>query len=382
MTPGARISAAIDVIDAILDGAAAEPALQAWARGSRFAGSKDRAAVRDHVFDVLRQKASLGAATGRGLLIALARREGWDTDTLFTGERHAPAPIAPGEGATAALSEADRHDIPGWLWDAWCDSLGDTARDAAIAQQARAALYLRVNLRKATQDQAMAALASEDIATAPHDTVATCLQVTTNARRVKLSKAYADGLVEVQDAASQAAIARIAVPAGGTVLDYCAGGGGKALAVAAAHDCTVSAFDLSWARMQDITPRAARAGVAISLLRDSDIDHAAGYDVVLCDTPCSGSGTWRRTPDAKWQLTPEKLSQYNVMQREVLVKSAACVKAGGLLAYMTCSVLRAENEAIVADFLDAALGWKRDDTMRLVPCHSHDGFFLATFLKS
>ncbi|EBA11814.1 hypothetical protein [Roseobacter sp. CCS2] len=243
MTPGARVAAAIAVLDHVQNGAVAEQALTAWARNSRFAGSKDRAAVRDHVFDVLRAKRSLADGAGRDLMQRLAMREGWDIETLFSGEGHAPAPLNGDENAALdaplSLSDAARCDVPEWLWPRWRQALGDQAEATAMAQQQRADVFLRVNRRKATVNQAVKLLADDDISTAVHPTVEGCLRVTKNPRRIKTSAAYLTGFVELQDAASQEAVGDTPVNAGARILDYCAGGGGKALAFADQYDATV-----------------------------------------------------------------------------------------------------------------------------------------------
>lgn len=381
MTPGARIAAAIDVLDQIGAGAPAEQALTAWARGSRYAGSKDRAAVRDHVFDVLRARRSLGDGCGRSLMIRLAMREQWPLDALFSGEGHAPAPVAPDEISALWLAESAACDVPDWLWTAWQNSLGDAAGPVAKLQQGRADVFLRVNTRRGTVTAAQQSLATDGVATAPHQTVKGCLRVNSNPRRVKMSTAYLDGLVELQDAASQHAIAHVPVVAGGSLLDYCAGGGGKALGFADRHDARVFAHDIAPARMRDLPQRASRAGVRIDILTTDQAVRTAPYDVVFCDAPCSGSGTWRRTPDAKWRLSQERLDDLMQSQDEVLRAAAPLVKSGGTLAYATCSVLDCENKTRIERFI----GHNREFTLwkdeQLLPSQDGDGFYLAILLR-
>ncbi|WP_439154918.1 RsmB/NOP family class I SAM-dependent RNA methyltransferase [Yoonia sp.] len=385
MTPGARVAAAAQILDRILEGAAAEQALTAWARSSRFAGSKDRAAVRDHVFDALRAKRSLaaraGAMTGRGLMMGLALRDDRGLDVLFDGAGHAPEPLTDTERARIAhpaeMTAPEAHDLPDWLWPAWCDSLGDQAAETALAQQARADVFVRVNRRRGSVADAIAALAADDITCAPHPTVATCLRVTANARRIKQSGAYLDGLAELQDAASQWAVARVPVPQGARVLDYCAGGGGKALALADQYDAAVFAHDIVSARMADLPVRARRAGVDITPLKTDALAQTGPYDVVFCDAPCSGSGTWRRAPDAKWRLTQADLDHLNGTQEAVISAGARLTAPQGLLVYATCSVLRAENDAIVARFQDRAPDWQVVFSEQLFPDANADGFFLS-----
>lgn len=381
MTPGARVAAAIAVLDQINDGAAAEQALTVWARGSRYAGSKDRTAVRDHVFDVLRAKRSLGDGDGRGLMQRLALREGWDLEALFSGEGHAPAALSAAETKALAqpldLSGPARCDVPDWLWPAWQDSLGDEAEVSALAQQERADVFLRVNTRRGTVADAGASLAADNVKTVAHPTVPGCLRVIENPRRVKLAAAYLQGLVELQDASSQYAVRQVPVPPGARLLDYCAGGGGKALAFADLHDATVFAHDIAPQRMRDLPGRAARAGVAINMIATQDLPQHEKFDVVFCDAPCSGSGTWRRTPDAKWRLSQDRLSALIQSQAEVLRGAAALVAEDGMLVYATCSVLRDENFETIAKFCSNYPEWSSVRQHQLLPNNDGDGFFLC-----
>ena len=384
MTPAARYAAAIAVLDQIVGGGApAERVLTQWARGNRFAGSGDRAAIRDHVYDVLRARQSLaalgGGETGRHLILGLLRRDGPAPETVFGAGGHAPAALTAAEiaGPKQTATPADSVDVPDWLWPQWTASLKDAALAAARVQQQRAPLHLRVNLSRTDRVAAQASLRDDVIAAVPHPEVETALTVTENPRRVAASRAFRGGLVEVQDAASQIAIARLPLDGRMRVLDYCAGGGGKALAIADRIGRPVWAHDIDPGRMGDIGPRATRAGVDIKTLATRDLPAAGPFDLVFCDAPCSGSGTWRRTPDAKWRLTPERLDDLTRIQDDVLRRAAALTQAGGLLAYATCSVLTAENDDRIAAFLAAFPGWTLVETLRLIPDPAHDGFYLA-----
>lgn len=387
MTPAARYAAAIDLLDDVLAGQPAEKALTTWARQNRFAGSKDRAAIRDHVYDILRAQRSLaaigGAMTGRGLVLGLLRRDGIAPETVFGSGGYGPAGLTDDEAqqGAAPASDAEAVDIPDWLWPLWTASLGDAAQDVAKLMQSRAPIALRVNLRHGTRAAAQFQLAAEGIETAIAADVATGLIVQANPRRVAGSKAFQDGLIELQDLASQQAAARLQVPAGGRVLDYCAGGGGKALALADLCDAQVFAHDIAANRMRDIGPRAARAGVQITQATTQELAGHGLFDLVLCDAPCSGSGTWRRTPEAKWALTADKLNNYNDMQAEVLTSAQGLVAPGGQLAYATCSVLRPENDDVLAAFCDRYPAWQIKDVWRLTPTHLNDGFFLAILTR-
>ncbi len=380
MTPAARIAAAAAVLDRVLAGAAAEAALIGWARGARYAGSGDRAAVRDLVYDGLRRRgrhalhAGLSGAedprlTGRALMIgALA-----DPDAFFTGEGHAPAPLTEAERAARAGgpvgSAAD--DLPAWLHAPLAEALGEDFPAYAEAMSHRAPVWLRVNALRADLATAQAALAAEDIATAPHPACATALRVTGGERRISRSRAYLDGLVELQDLSPQRAVAELGGLAGLSVLDYCAGGGGKALALAAQGAARVVAHDAKPGRMADLPARAARAGARIEMAPPQ-----GRFDLVVADVPCSGSGTWARDPDARWRLSPEGFAQLSDIQSEILDDAAGHVGPGGRLAYMTCSVLRAENEDRIAVFA-ARSGLRPALMRRFGPPGNGDGFFLA-----
>lgn len=345
MTPGARVQAAIEILDAIVAGAPAERALTRWARASRFAGSKDRAAVRDHVFEALRcwrSHAALGGGTdGRARMIGQMRAQQVALDPVFSGQGHAPAVLTEAERLAArAPDDAEARDFPDWLWPALVEGRGvDGAHAEALALRQRAPVDLRVNLLRATREEASARLAADGIEAIPHALAPTALRVVHGARRVAQSASYRDGLVELQDAASQAVVAQIPLKPGMRVLDYCAGGGGKALAMAAQLRGPVVAHDALPQRLRDLPRRAARAGARIEI---SDAPHGP-FDVVLCDVPCSGSGAWRRAPEGKWRLTPATLDETLELQREILATAQGLVGAGGVLVYATCSLLHCEN---------------------------------------
>ena len=380
MTPAARLQAAIEVLDRVHAGAAPEAALTNWARANRYAGSGDRAAVRDHVYDVLRRKRSCaalgGAETGRGLVLGLLRGQGGD-HAAFDGSRHAPAPLSPAEhahlGADHPLSELVALDCPDWLAPRLRASLGADFAPVMEALRHRAPVFLRANLARTDRDAAIAALAEEGIDARPHPLASTAIEVTGNARRVRQSGAFAAGLVELQDAASQAVVEALPSLKGLNVLDFCAGGGGKALAMAALG-ARVHAHDIAPARMKDIPDRAQRAGVHITVTQRP----AGPFDLVLVDAPCSGSGSWRRDPWGKWALDQARLDSLLRTQMQVLDQAARLVAPGGWLAYATCSLLRCENDLRIKAFLDQAAGYAVHGSLRLTPLDGGDGFFLAT----
>lgn len=382
MTPAARIAAAIDILDHVLDGEPAERALLRWSRNSRFAGSGDRAAVRDLVFDALRRRDSLarlgGSATGgRGLMLGHVRASGRDPDEVFTGVGHAPSSLT---------SEERRHmpdveqelDVPDWLWPQWQASLGADAAVVAEAMRHRAPVWLRVNPRRSSVEEAMGSLRAADVHVERHGVLQTALRVLEGERRIARSEAYLKGLVELQDLSPQLACAAVPLRSGDHVLDYCAGGGGKTLALGGRQDgLRLVAHDAATERMKDLPDRAARADLRVNISSTPQ----GPFDLVVADVPCSGSGTWRRSPDMKWRLTPGSLSALVRTQSEILDRVATLVRPGGHLAYMTCSVLDAENDDQIAGFLDRDTRYQRVHRQSWTPLDAGDGFYLAILCR-
>jgi 16S rRNA (cytosine967-C5)-methyltransferase len=309
-------------------------------------------------------------------MIGALREAGTDPATMFTGEGHAPAPLSEAEGVDPGPSgdALVRLDCPEWLAPRLEASLGDGFEAVMARLRTRAPVFLRVNAARASAEEAVASLAAEGIVAAPHPLSPTALEVTENTRRVKSSSAFRDGLVELQDAASQAVVDLLLPLAPGTrVLDYCAGGGGKALALAA-HGARVTAHDADPRRMSDLPERARRAGARIDVAERLGRER---FDVVLVDAPCSGSGAWRRQPEAKWRLDAARLGALTALQRDVLMAAARHVAPGGTLAYATCSLLEEENGAVVEAFLAENPGFARVAERRFTPLDGGDGFYAA-----
>ncbi|SEK83855.1 RsmB/NOP family class I SAM-dependent RNA methyltransferase [Pacificibacter marinus] len=399
MTPVARISAAIEILDQVMAGEAAERVLTSWGRGHRFAGSKDRAAIRDHVFDALRclrSYAWLGGAggriadgddgpapTGRQLMIGALRSTDTDLGTVFNEDRFAPAPLSTEELDLPDLAQAPRAvqlDCPDWILPLYDAVLGDDTDAVLACTQRRAPVFLRVNSNKATLTQAQDALGVDAIEAITHPLSPCALEVTQGARAVARSQAYLTGVVELQDAGSQAIIDALPLADGMHVLDYCAGGGGKSLAMAAKADLSITAHDIDPARMQDIAPRASRAGVQIKTARMNDLE--ANYDLVLCDAPCSGSGSWARAPQAKWLLQDTRLQDLTQLQAHILDESVPRVRSGGSLVYATCSLFAVENTDQVAAFLTRHPEFSLKMDRLITPLDGGDGFYVAVFTKN
>jgi 16S rRNA (cytosine967-C5)-methyltransferase len=378
MTPAARVAAAIEVLaDVEARRRPAVDALKDWGLARRFAGSGDRAAIAGLVYDALRRKASsawlMGDSSPRAVMIG-ALKQLRDSDeagisALFSGEGHAPAPLSEAERerlGSGDLAEAPDHvrgDYPEWLAAAFAESCGDDAVAEGRALASRAPVDLRVNTLKGGRDRALAALAHLEAQPTPLSPVGLRVAVKPDGRGPALSAepAYVKGAVEVQDEGSQLASLLSGAKPEMQVLDLCAGGGGKTLALAAMMENhgQIYATDDDGRRLTPIFDRLARAGarnVQVRAPRGSrDIlsDLAGRCDVVLIDAPCTGSGAWRRNPDAKWRVRPGALEQRIKDQNESLERAAKYVKPGGHLVYVTCSLLKAENEDRVAAFLAA-----------------------------
>ena len=210
----------------------------------------------------------------------------------------------------------------------------------------------------------------------------TALEVVENPRKVQTSKSFLAGIVELQDAASQAIVDSLPLAPKLRVLDFCAGGGGKSLAMAGQCNAYFFAHDIAPARMKDLPTRAKRAGVHIDILPSKELAKSGGFDLVLVDAPCSGSGSWRRAPEAKWAITPERLAELCQIQAEVMDTASALVRPDGVFAYATCSLLSVENEDQVNGFLCRNPGWGVVSSRVLTPRDGGDGFYIATLRRA
>ncbi len=316
-------------------------------------------------------------------MLGLARAEGTAPEG-WTGEMYTPVGLTDDERAlcTAAypdLMRADRLDCPAWLLPLFDAALGEQTDATLAMMQQRAPVFARVNIAKGSLNGAVAELAVDGIKAQPHPLAVTALEITQNPRRLRISAAYTEGRVELQDVASQAVALDFLrhVASGTEVLDYCAGGGGKALAMAA-QGVPVAAYDIAPARMRDLPARVARAGADVRLLGDAP---SGVWGAVFADAPCSGSGSWRRAPEAKWAFSPERLAELTAIQGSILVTCADLVGSSGVLGYATCSMLRAENEDRIEAFLAGNPGWKVVFQQRLGPLDGGDGFFLSVLRR-
>jgi 16S rRNA (cytosine967-C5)-methyltransferase len=376
MTPAARLSAAIELIDTIeAQRAPAAKALKDWGISHRFAGSGDRAAIAGLVWDVLRRRASsawvMDDDTPRSRVLGMLKVErGMDAatiDALCDGSRFAPQPLTDAE-RDALTSRSPEHapphiagDYPEWLDPYLAKVFGDDRASEAAAMASRAPLDLRVNTLKAKREKVMASLKHLGAAETPWSSIGLRIELGADARNPGLhaEEDFIKGFVEVQDEGSQVAALLSAAKPGEQVIDLCAGAGGKTLALAAMMQGKgrLIATDHDKRQLAPIYERLSRAGVHNADVRapkgadDPVADIRGSADLVLIDAPCSGTGTWRRNPDAKWRMRPGALEIRIKDQIAVLDRASAMVKSGGRIAYITCSVLPEENAEQVHAFI-------------------------------
>ena len=385
MTPAARLQAAIEILDEVIasardEGPPADAIVTRYFKHRRYAGSKDRRAVRELVFRAIRRTAER-PLNGRAAMLGLREEEPGILD-LF-GEPRGPEPLRDGEaGAEASF-------VPGWLHGE-LSPLFTSEEWAALLE--RAPLDLRVNVVKCARD---------DLLDQFPDAVPTPISPwgirLPRDGRIDDHPAFTSGLVEVQDEGSQLIALACEAKKGDRVLDLCAGAGGKSLALAAAAPgATILATDSNRARLSKLAPRAARAGAEIEtrlLNPPNELEELANWrasaDLVLVDAPCSGSGTWRRNPEGRWRLTPERLDRLIAAQQRLLDMAVELVRPGGALVYAVCSLLSREGAGQIDRFHERHSSWiseqatiaagRVDGAGRLLtPAHDRtDGFFVA-----
>lgn len=388
MTPPARLQAAIEIVDQVIasareDGPPADSIVSSYFKTRRYAGSGDRRAVRELVYRAIRRHAE-PPRSGRGAILGLAE----DDPVLrpLFGQPRGPEELSEDErGAVAGT-------VPSWLAPELSALVAESEWPALLE---RAPVDLRVNIARISRDEILSELGEGEITSLSPWGIRLPAE-----SRVDDRPCFNRGMVEVQDEGSQL-IALACLPVSERVLDLCAGAGGKALALAAAAPSAhILGTDSNRARLSRLAPRAERAGANIEtrLLNPPNegqelSDWRASADVVLVDAPCSGSGTWRRSPDGRWRLTPERLDRLTGVQKHLLDLGAAMVRPGGRLVYAVCSLLGREGAGQAADFLSHHSSWKAEDPLAeggrldgngrlLTPAHDKtDGFFIARFVR-
>jgi len=432
MTPGGRSSAGIEILADVLEtGRPASEALREWGRKNRYAGSSDRAAIGNLVYAALRRKRSLAAAMGaddpRALILG-ALRWVWgegaqDVGRICNGEGHAPAVLTPhettaldGDGLSQPASGAVGADVPDWLWPDFAEAFGDRAVAEGQGLGARPPVDIRVNTTLTSVEKLASVLARHRPSVGKLSPTTLRFETPEGPKRhpnIEAETSHGRGHFEIQDQGSQIAAALAGAKAGMQVVDYCAGAGGKTLALAAAMGGKgqVHAYDADRRRLRPLVERMTRARARNIQIRDvprgghDGLDDLRGKaDVVLVDAPCSGTGVWRRRPEAKWRLRAKALEIRCAEQATILSATASLVKPGGRLVYVTCSVLPRENTRQVENFLEQnqsfaivpfgqawsdAIGTEPPrsadgslETLLLTPAsHGTDGFFIAVMKR-
>jgi len=389
MTPAARLQAAIEVLDQVIvsardDGPPADTIVSRYFKTRRYAGSKDRRAVRELVFQAIRVVGEM-PANGRSVVMALARQN--ETLLDLFGESRGPEPLVDGE------ESAEAGYIPKWLHSELSPLV---AADEWPVLLERAPLDLRVNVARVSREKVCAQFEGAELTRLSPWGIRLRSET-----RIDDHPAFTGGLIEVQDEGSQLiALACLPQP-NDRILDLCAGAGGKALALAAAEPAAIIlAADTNRARLQNLAPRAERAGAQIEarLLNPNQelaqlSDWAGKADLVLVDAPCSGSGTWRRNPEGRWRLNPARLDRVVALQSRLLNIAAELVRPGGRIVYAVCSLLSREGAGQIEDFLSRRSSWMPEETpiaagrldgigKLLTPAHDGtDGFFVARVVR-
>ena len=430
MRLGGRIQASIEVLEDILDRRTpATMALRDWGKSNRYAGSKDRNAIGNIVHDALRCKSSIAwrmdddsaRALALGAIVFSNHYRPGKIESDFNGDKYAPPKLSASEmkrlEGVISLDDAPewvRADVPEWIWPAFSNNFADDAVAEGKALSMRPPMDIRVNTLRGDNASAFDALKGFS----PQPSMLSPVGLRFGAfsgvdgrhPNVQSEAIYQTGGIEIQDEGSQLISLLINARAGDQILDYCAGGGGKSLALAADmnNDGIIHAFDIDKRRLAPLYQRAQRAGVDMVNICEPPAANLSGLiekmDKVVVDAPCTGVGTWRRKPDAKWRVNEAALERRIADQAEVLEKASAYVRKQGLLFYMTCSMLAEENEGAVYRFLDehdefsllsagevweerfgteGAKPWSSDGcSLTLTPASTNtDGFYFAVMEK-
>jgi 16S rRNA (cytosine967-C5)-methyltransferase len=362
MTPAARIQAVIDILGELAKtNQPVDRHLRDWGRSHRFAGSKDRAAIGERIYAIQRKRAWLawrmGSDAPRALVIGSLLDDG-DVEALFGGGGYGPEPLADAERAAIAAPPAAQPPVhvqgeyPAFLESELQRAFGDALADEMLALQPRAPADLRVNTLKTSRDDLLGALRAEGCDAQPAPFSPFGIRLPEGEAKLGRGGLFLAGSFEFQDEAAQIAALLCGAAPGMRVLDLAAGAGGKSLALAALMENSgrIAATDVRAAALTELERRAERAGVTII----QPTPKADGvFDVVMLDAPCSGTGTWRRQPELRWRLTPERLAEFRATQDALLAQAAFRVRPGGRLVYATCSILPSENEDRVAAFLES-----------------------------
>ncbi len=399
MRKDAQANAAISILDEFLDGQNLNIIFSNWTKNNRYAGSSDRESIRNMVFDILRVKKTFTSVlekekqpiNGRALVFLYSVFYGLNLNEIFTGQKYGPVKLTDFEKEFSNLSNENINEyfgiidnIPDFLTAQFKRSLGRNYRNAMRLLERRAPISIRVNPLKSDVSSILECLSSEGMKGKKSKTVRYGINITGNPRRLTQIQAFKDGCFEVQDLHSQKTIEDLPVNEHTKVLDYCAGAGGKILSIACSLNGNGKFYihDIDKRKLKEADLRAKRAGVKFKRLDIENLQkYCCSFDSVIADVPCSGSGAWRRNPQQKWRITPESFNEILIRQTIILNEVKDLIKKNGYIFYITCSVLKIENEEVIYKFLSDNKHFRLLNKKDVTIDNHGDGFFCAVLQK-
>ncbi len=399
MRKDAQANAAISILDEFLDGQNLNIIFSNWTKNNRYAGSSDRESIRNIVFDILRVKKTFTSVlekekqpiNGRALVFLYSVYYRLNLNEIFTGQTYGPVKLTNFEKEFSKLSNENINEcfgitdnIPDFLTAEFKRSLGKNFRNAMRLLERRAPISIRVNPLKSDVSSILECLSSEGMKGKKSKTVRYGINITGNPRRLAQIQAFKDGCFEVQDLHSQKTIEDLPVNEHTKVLDYCAGAGGKILSIACSLNGNGKFYihDIDKRKLKEADLRAKRAGVKFKRLDIENLQkYCCSFDSVIADVPCSGSGTWRRNPQQKWRITPESFNEILIRQTIILNEIKDLIKKNGYIFYITCSVLKIENEEVIYKFLSDNKHFRLLNKKDVTIDNHGDGFFCAVLQK-
>ena len=399
MRKDSQANAAISILDDFLDGKNLNSILFNWTKNNRYAGSSDRESIRNIVFDILRVKKTFTSVlekekqpiNGRALVFLHSVFYALNLNEIFTGREYGPEKLTIFEKEFSKISKENINgcfgitdNIPGFLTAEFKRSLGRKFKNAMRLLEKRAPISIRVNPLKSDISSILECLSLEGIEGKKSKIVRYGIDIIGNPRRLTQIQAFKDGCFEVQDLHSQKIIEDLPLDEHTKVLDYCAGAGGKILSIACSLKGNGKFYihDIDERKLKEADLRAKRAGVKFKRLEVEKLqNYRCSFDYIVADVPCSGSGAWRRNPQQKWRITPESLNEILTRQTVILDEVKDLLKKNGYIFYITCSLLKIENEELIENFLTNNKHFRLLNKKNITIDDSGDGFFCAVLQK-
>ena len=399
MRKDAQANAAISILDDFLDGKNLNSILFNWTKNNRYAGSSDRESIRNIVFDILRVKKTFTSVlekekqpiNGRALVFLYSVFYALNLNDIFTGQKYGPEKLSIFEKEFSKISKENVKEffgvvdnIPDFLTAEFKRSLGRKFKNAMRLLEKRAPISIRVNPLKSDLSSILECLSLEGIEGKKSKIVRYGIDIIGNPRRLTQIQAFKDGCFEVQDLHSQKIIEELPLNEHTKFLDYCAGAGGKILSIACALKGNGKFYvhDIDERKLKEADLRAKRAGVKFKRLEVKNLQrYSRSFDYIIADVPCSGSGAWRRNPQQKWRITPESLNRILTKQTVILDEAKDLLKNDGYIVYITCSLLKIENEEVIQKFLVDNKYFRLVNKKNVTIDNYGDGFFCAVLQK-